>query len=493
MRNEQYEKYYDEQILNEYNKYRVNYNKINSIGGVSTCHKYTIPKESRKILRNIEVYTIDPEGSEDADDAFSIEKDTESGLLYMYVHISDPTDCIDINSMIWRKICTQAYTLYPSNREAIHLMPEQIRKICSLRRVKNETKYKNAITIKVSVDEKTYNVNKKDFEIFASIIKTKKENAYTYKEASEKIESKEAFTIAIKIAERLMKERGVYAKKLGEVNNAYPVYDNKNKKVKLYKDSDEEVKVKHMIAEFAILINSIVAEYIFHNLKYKHNIYRSCDIKEEEKHTFKEMNGNEIIEYIVSNGVRACYNTIKPNHDLVEKKFYVHFTSPLRRATDCVCHYIVKYIMKKKDNDNVVFPLKKEAIYEIMEHCNEINKKIKKIQYTDLKYRIVQAMDNRLYTKTYENIYEQPVIAIKMKIRSYSGIFLNIVVSQIDQYPVYIIMTFKRQFLNHEKINKFIKNNTIIDGTIRTIYFQKSVMDAGKFPELEQFLRTYLA
>lgn len=487
MRNEQYEEYYDKQFMNEYNKY-----KVEKIFDNLKHHMYSIPREKRKVLRNMEVYTIDPEGSEDADDAFSIETDEETGILYLYIHISDPTEYIDINSKLWKQISKQSYTLYPSNRAPIHLMPEEILTMSSLKEDKKETKYKNAITLKMCVDNEKNEINKEDVEIFPSIIKIRKENAYTYKEASQLIKSNEIFYLGIKISEKLREERGSYAEKLSEVNNAYPVYDKKSKLVKLYLDDEEEVKMKQMIAEFAILANSIVAEYISNNLKEKHNIYRSCELNMEDKQNMKDKNGNEIVEYIVSNGVRACYNTLKVNHDLVEKKFYVHFTSPLRRANDCVCHYIVKYLMIKKENEKVVFPFRKENIYTIMENCNEINKKIKKMQYNDTKYRTIQAMDNMLYKKTFDNIYIQSVIAIKFKIRSYSGIFLNINVSQIDQYPVYLTMTFKRQFLNDIKINNLIKNNVLMDGTIRTIFFQESVLDAGKFPELEEFLTLYL-
>jgi len=488
MRNEQYEEYYDKQFMNEYNKYKVKYNDNNRYG----INMYSIPRENRRLLKDMEVYTIDPEGSKDADDAFSIEADGETGMLYLYIHISDPTEYIDINSKLWKKICKQAYTLYPSNREPIHLMPEEIVILSSLREDNKKVKYKNAISIKVSVNRETYDIIKEDVEIFPSIIQIRKNNSYTYKEASELIETNEIFYAGMKISETLRKDRGSYAEKMSEVNNAYPVYDNRNKKVKLYLDSEEEVKMKQMIAEFAILANGIVAEYISSNLKEKHNIYRSCELRNEDKQSMKDKDGNEIIEYIVSNGVRACYNTLKAKHDLVEKKFYVHFTSPLRRANDCVCHYIVKYLMIKKENDKVVFPFKKDNIYTIMENCNEINKKIKKMQYNDTKYRMVQAMDNILYKKSFNNMYKQSSIAIKFKIRSYSGIFLNINVSQIDQYPVYLMMTFKRQFLNDIKINNLIKNNVLMDGTIRTIFFQESVLDAGKFPELEQFLSLYL-
>lgn len=488
MRNEQYEEFYDNKIVKEYNRYKVK--KNNEISDIPHC--YSIPIEKREILHHLEVYTIGPEDCEDADDAFSIALNIKTNKLYLYIHISDPTEYINVKSKLWKQICQQGYTIYPSNREPIHMMPEIILLTSNLREINCSKSYKNAITIKVNINPKTYNVNMEDIEIIPSSIKIKKENVYTYKKAGQLLEEKKVFKIGNKIAIQLRKERGLYAEKLSEVNNAYPVYDNKNKIVKLYIDSEDEVKMKQMIAEFTILANSIVAEYISNNLKEKHKIYRSCDIKKEDKHNMKYKNGNEIIEYIVSNSVRACYNTLKPNHELVEKKFYVHFTSPLRRANDCICHYIVKYIMIKKENEKIAFPFNKNNIYTIMDGFNEINKNIKKMQYNDTKYRTIQAMDNILYKKTFNNMYQQSSIAIKFKIRSYSGIFLNIHVTQIDQYPVYLMMTFKRQFLNHEKINNLIKNNVILDGTIRTIFFQETMLDAGKFPELEQFLSLYL-
>ena len=488
MRNEQYEEYYDKQFMKEYNRYNVK--KNDEI--IDIPHIYSIPLEKREILHHLEVYTIDPEDCEDADDAFSIAMNRKTKKLYLYIHISDPTEYINVKSKLWKQICKQGYTIYPSNREPIHMMPEIILLTANLRETYSNKSYRNAITIKVNIDTKTYDVNMEDKEIIPSNIKIKKENAYTYKKAGQLLEEKKVFKIGNEIAKKLRQERGSYAEKLSEVNNAYPVYDKKNKIVKLYLDSEEEVKMKQMIAEFAILSNSIVAEYISKNLKEKHNIYRSCELRNEDKQNMKDKNGNEIIEYIVNNGVRGCYNTLKANHDLVEKKFYVHFTSPLRRANDCVCHYILKYLMIKKENEKVIFPFKKDNIYTIMENCNEINKKIKKMQYNDAKYRMVQTMDNILYEKTLNNMYKQSLIAIKFKIRSYSGIFLNIHVIQIDQYPVYLMMTFKRQFLNDIKINDLIKNNVILNGTIRTMFFQESVLDAGKFPELEQFLSLYL-
>lgn len=484
MINDKYEEYYDKQFMSYYNK-----NKMNNEDEICDIpHPYSIPTEKRELLYNLEVYTIDPSGSEDADDAFSLENDEKTGKLYLYIHISDPTEYINLHSKLWKQICRQGYTMYPSNRKPIHLMPQSIMTLASLHDKNNSETCKNAITIKVHIDETTYQVNINDITIIPSHIKIKKDNAYAYNDAKQIIKNNTKINICLKIADNLRNARGEYAVKLSNVNNAYPVYNNTDKRVELYLDSDDEVKMKQMIAEFAILSNNIIAEYITSNLKEKHNIFRCCDLKKEDKTNFKNKSGNEIIEYIVSNGVRACYNSIKTNHDLVQKQYYVHFTSPLRRANDCVCHYIVKYIIIKKNNEKIVFPFKKDNLFKIMKNFNETNKSIKKMQYNDMKYRTVQAMDNILH----KNVLKQSAIAIKFKILSYSGIFLNICIVNIDQYPVYLIMFFKRQFLNHEKIINLIRNNVILYGTIRTIYFQESVLDAGKFPELEQFLTSFL-
>ena len=53
--------------------------------------------EHRVDLTNISVYSIDPEGCMDADDAFSIwAKDIK---LLLSIHVTDPTYYIEINSM----------------------------------------------------------------------------------------------------------------------------------------------------------------------------------------------------------------------------------------------------------------------------------------------------------------------------------------------------------------------------------------------------------
>ena len=99
-------------------------------------------------------YSIDPDGCEDADDAFSIYYDSNN-RLYLAIHIADPTEEININSPLWRDIVDRVITRYPSNNKPIHLMPKVIVDKSSLM----ENKYgneKNAITVLTEINVHTY-------------------------------------------------------------------------------------------------------------------------------------------------------------------------------------------------------------------------------------------------------------------------------------------------------------------------------------------------
>src|SRR5210317_149244 len=84
----------------------------------SVPHEYCV--EDRVDMTKYNVYSMDPEGCEDADDAFSIYE--EDGRLYLAIHIADPTEYIQLNSPLWKDIESRVVTRYPSNKHPIHLM-----------------------------------------------------------------------------------------------------------------------------------------------------------------------------------------------------------------------------------------------------------------------------------------------------------------------------------------------------------------------------------
>ena len=92
-------------------------------------HVYSITE--RVDLTTIETYSIDPEGCEDADDAFSIFLNEKNELI-LIVHIADPTEYIDLYSKLWEDIENNVVTRYPSNRKPFHMMPDEIMEKASL-------------------------------------------------------------------------------------------------------------------------------------------------------------------------------------------------------------------------------------------------------------------------------------------------------------------------------------------------------------------------
>ena len=79
----------------------------------------------------------------------------------------------------------------------------------------------------------------------------------------------------------------------------------------------------------------------------------------------QNLDGNQLLQYIITNGIRADYMHNVASHDLVGSKEYTHFTSPIRRVSDCVCHYLLKYLYLKNINNTFEIPFTKEQLKEI--------------------------------------------------------------------------------------------------------------------------------
>ena len=114
-------------------------------------HTYNI--NDRIDMTDINTYSIDPDGCEDADDAFSVYKKEEE--LFLAIHIADPTEYINIESSLWNNIEQRIVTKYPSNKSPIHMMPKEIVDRSSLM-VNQYGNIKSAITIVTKINNKTH-------------------------------------------------------------------------------------------------------------------------------------------------------------------------------------------------------------------------------------------------------------------------------------------------------------------------------------------------
>jgi len=434
MNNQVYEDNYTKIVEPKYgNKRDVTKDEILT-SNISNNHPYSITKTERVDMTSYETYSIDPIGCKDADDAFSIY--SENDKLYFAIHIADPTEYIDLQSNLWKDIVLRTTTKYPSNRAPIHMMPNQVLELSSLQGTK-EGNTKNAITVLSEINSTTYEpIN--EIKLLFTTIFVKKGNAFSYNSASVVCDEMNAFNIGLKISESLKSKRSLKTKgiKLNQVSTAYPIYEDNH--VYLYEDTMQERLMKQMIAEFAIFANSFVGEYLKINLNT--GIFRTCNANEWLQTVYNEISGEELLQEIITNGIRADYMANIASHDLVGMPEYCHFTSPIRRLSDCVCHYLLKYIYFKDKNYNI--PFSEQELDQLATKCMKTTRFEKKNQYLDIKFRLLQVMANM--------IFENKKIHIEYYITGYSGLFLNIIICNIDHFHVH--MSYTLRIRNYSKV-----------------------------------------
>ena len=369
-------------------------------------HEYSI--STRTDMSKHESYTIDPIGCTDADDAFSIFVEGEK--MYLAIHIADPTEYIPLSSSLWRDICKRVTTKYPSNRPPIHMMPASVLSLASLQ---GTNEIKNAITVLAEINPETYEIIN-EIKLLFTKIRVGEETRYTYESASENMDT---FKHGLRISEVLKTKRSQITKgvKLSEVNASYPVFDRDH--VYLRISEKDEKQLKEMIAEFAIFANSFVGEYLKIHLNV--GIFRTCNASEWLQNVYQGITGQELLKEIISNGIKADYLSHVSSHDLVGMAEYCHFTSPIRRLADCVCHYLLKHI-----HLNSTMPFSESELEQYANMCLTVAKQDKKIQYLDIKFRLLQVIHNMLLSGEH--------VTLEYYVTSYSGLFLNVIVSKIN-------------------------------------------------------------
>ena len=203
------------------------------------------------------------------------------------------------------------------------------------------------------------------------------------------------------------------------------------------------------------------------------------------------LTGEQLIHEIVFNGIQANYEHTASSHDLVGAQEYTHFTSPIRRASDCICHYLLKYIyIKHNENYTIDNPINEHAIVQmpftieklklLSERCLAVTKQMKKIQYKDNKFRYIQAINLMLHS-------DFEVVNIEYYITSYKEPFLNLIINKINNHFVYISYTLK---LN---ISQYLHQPRIVHHLPITFVNVPGKFDMGTIPELDTSIMRYFS
>jgi exoribonuclease R len=366
------------------------------------------------------VYVIDPTGCTDADDGFSIYYDDNK--LYLAVYIADPTEYINPHSELWTTIVQRAITHYPSNREPIHLMPESIVQQASLSTNLND-ELKQVIAIITEIDRYTYLPIGEPTCTCANIL-VSKATQYSYYDTHIDVYIK----LGLKIGQALQQERKTH----GAMISKDPVSSITTQGT-LRRDTKLTTDLKNMIAEFAIFVNTIIAKLL--------STYLS-DI------------------YLVT------------SNELLGVSEYTQFTSPLRRASDCIIHYLIKSIMLK-----VSVPFTPEDITRYNKHIQFVMSAEKKLSYIDHKFRLLEVM--------YQIIVKDQSVKITLHYLNNTGPYLNFMITAINEYPVKIAYS-AREF-NYPYLNFWI---THPDSHITLTHINPfKQYDSEIFPQISDFIK----
>ena len=373
----------------------------------------------REDFRNIITITIDPKDAKDFDDALSLRKlsDTE---WEVGVHIADVTHYVKPGDIIDKEAENRATSIYLVDR-TIPMLPERLSNgLCSLR--PNEEKL--CYSVIFNLDEKA-EIKKK--RIVRTVIESDKR--LTYEDAQAVIETgKGEFSSEILTLNNL-------AKQLREKRFANGAINFERHEVKFNLDENgkplgvyfkESKEANHLIEEFMLLANKVVAEAIGKvpkSQKAKTFVYRIHDVPDPEKldtfntfllrfgHKIKTGGSNAEVARSINNLLdkiqgkpeenlietiairtmsKAVYSTKNVGHYGLAFDYYSHFTSPIRRYPDMMVHRLLEQYSEGEKSAN------QGQLEEECKHCSQMEQVAANAERDSIKYKQVEFMADKI-------------------------------------------------------------------------------------------------
>ncbi len=287
--------------------------------------------KGRRDFRMLPTFTIDPDDSQDLDDAISV-RDLDE-CYEIGVHISDVASFVAKDSELdkyARQLCT---TFYPSGKEPIHMFPKELStNLFSL--IPNHDR--RAISLIIQVDTKTHCIKERSF--WKSVIRSKKK--FSYDEAEDIIENhpnSDQLEICL-----------VKACTFAEVHRKLRKQEDW-----CYKQPDEDVTLgrrqsHHMVEELMIMFNHMVSErLLFDETTRSITPLRCQDRPNCEKRTELFDKNVSLIPLSVhfSNQVHECEHV---SHELTNQGLNRHraMPNPQARTTDSETFPILKSVLR---------------------------------------------------------------------------------------------------------------------------------------------------
>ncbi len=303
-------------------------------------------------IRELEIISIDPPNCTDIDDALSLEEmDTGYKIGIHIANVSAFTEKFDL----FEKIVHRCTTVYGPHKK-INMIPTILSdNLASLL----EGKERLSLTLWIYLSNEFEII---DYKFQECILINKK--AFSYKEAQKFMKKN-----------NLLKQLYNISQKLAN-NINYNIND---------------FDIHKMIEVYMILANHITAKYLIENKS--PCIFRTHKSKEHEIdfNTIDEKL-SPFLKIFQSNAAEYTTEQGHYYHYGLDLNKYTHFTSPIRRLPDIIIHMLIK---------NLSIP----NIEQICMNCNNISKKIKKMDRDFTRINIVKNTDT-------ETVYQAYILSI---------------------------------------------------------------------------------
>lgn len=398
-----------------------------------TIGKNTV--KSRKDIREILTFTIDPKDAKDFDDALSFEV-LPNGNYRVGVHIADVTHYIASGSNLDAEAYERATSVYLVDR-VIPMLPEQLSNgLCSLR--PQEEKLTFSVFFEINDNARVFNHSFEKTVIFSDERLSYEEAQYAIENSTNTDENlviptsvsvndeKRTITksvctaieklnfIAKKIREKRLR-RGALAFERSEVKFKL---DQEKNPIDIYLKTPQDAH--KLIEEFMLLANKYVARFIagkrtkntktfvyrvheepdmeqlrdlkklVSTLGYELDLWDRKKIQSSLNKLLSEVQGKPEANMIETLSIRsmskAAYSTDNVGHYGLAFDHYSHFTSPIRRYPDMMVHRLLwHYLAKGKSRS-------KKEFENACKHCSEMEIKAIKAERESNKYMQIKYM-----------------------------------------------------------------------------------------------------
>jgi len=384
--------------------------------------------ENRKDLRHLDIITIDGSDAKDLDDAVYVEK-TEDGYK-LFVSIADVSYYVRENTELDTEALKRGNSIYLVDR-VIPMLPRKLsNNLCSL----NPNEDKLAFTVEMDLDKRG-KVIKNDF--YKSVIKSKYrmtyENVNTILEKDEDLEEYRNLYDKYRKIDEMLKNMLELSKIIRSNKKRRGSIDFELPEIKVVLDENKAVKdivlrsrgeAERIIEDFMVIANETVAEKLFwEEIPAIYRVHEDPDKAKvqalnetlikfgyslkglEEIHPGKFQNiierttglpeGYLIHKLILRAMQRARYANKNLGHFGLASKYYLHFTSPIRRYSDLIVHRMLGRSIEKfmSEKEKAKYGANFEAIASSISRTERV---ADKLEEDSVKIKLIEYMQDKI-------------------------------------------------------------------------------------------------